>query len=230
MWELMYLCTQLRWVVPLNNARLLSSGLLNLYREMEKKQEHIEALKRAVEEIFGQAISSPTAFARLGDELNAALGESLSMSTLKRVWGYVTGYATVRVSTLNTLACYVGCRDWKDFCETLSSPDVSSFPTGDAIAMSMLAIGDRVEVTWSPGRRIVAQYLGQGRMRVVENMRSKLAAGTTFTCAGMVNGERLTLTQVETPDTDQVQNYVCGKRGGVTARIPPVNGPGLDAH
>jgi len=192
---------------------------------MEKNQEHIDALKRAVEENFGQAISAPTDFSRLRDELTATLGESLSMSTLKRVWGYVMGYATVRENTLNTLARYVGCRDWKEFCETLEQPDVSSFPTSDAIAMSTLAIGDRVEVTWSPGRRIVAQNLGQGRLRVVECLRSKLAVGTTFTCAGMVNGERLTLTQVETPGTEQVLTYVCGKRGGIIAKVLPINDP-----
>jgi hypothetical protein len=91
--------------------------------------------------------------------------------------------------------------------------------------MSTLAIGDRVEVTWSPGRRIVAQNLGQGRLRVVECLRSKLAVGTTFTCAGIVNGERLTLTQVETPGTEQVLTYVCGKRGGIIAKVLPINDP-----
>lgn len=197
---------------------------------MEMMQEQLAALRKAVENRYGQAISSPADFARLGDELTATIGESLSMSTLKRVWGYVSGYASVRMSTLNTLARYVGCRDWLDFCDTLSNPDVSSFPTGDVVALSMLRVGDCVEVKWSPGRRIVVQNLGQGRMRVVESQRSKLTVGTTFTCAGMVNGERLAFTQVETPDTDQVQTYVCGKRGGITAKVLPVNDPGLDAR
>lgn len=201
-----------------------------LCNEMEMAQVHIEDLKQAVEERFGQSINSPTDFARLCDELIATLGESLSMSTMKRVWGYVTGYATVRVSTLNTLARYVGCRDWQDFCNTLTNPDVSSFPISDVVALSTLTIGDRVEVMWSPGRRIVAQYLGQGRMRVVECVRSKLAVGTAFTCAGMLNGERLTLTQVETPGTNQVLTYVCGKRGGINARVLPVNDPEQDAR
>jgi len=197
---------------------------------MELIQEQFAALRQAVENRYGQSISSPADFAHLRDDLTATTGESLSMSTLKRVWGYVSGYASVRMSTLNTLARYAGCRDWQDFCDSLSNPDVSSFPTGDVIALSMLRVGNCVEVKWSPGRRIVVKNLGQGRMRVVESERSKLAVGTMFTCAGMVNGERLILTQVETPETQQVQTYVCGKRGGVTARILPVNDLGQDAR
>ena len=223
----MYLCIQLRQATTQErlNRFDIPLGLHYLCCEMEKKQEHIEALEQ-----FGQSMSSPADFARLCDELTVELGESLSMSTLKRVWGYVKGYATVRVSTLNTLARYVGCRDWKEFCESLSDPDVSSFQLGDVVAISTLTVGDCVEVTWSPGRRIVAQYLGQGRMRVVENERSKLTEGTTFTCAGIVNGERLTLTQVETKGSEQSLAYICGKRGGVTACVLPFNDPEQGAH
>ncbi len=197
---------------------------------MEMEQEHLAALREAVENRYGQSMNSPSDFAGLCDQVALVLGEQISMSTVKRVWGYVTGYATIRVSTLNILSRYAGCRDWRDFCDTLSSPDVSSFPTGDVVALSTLRVGDHVEVTWSPGRRIVAQNLGQGRMRVVESQRSKLAVGTTFSCTGFVNGEQLMLTQVETAGTDHTKTYVCGKRGGVTARILPVIDPGQDAR
>lgn len=198
--------------------------------DMEMIQEQLAALRQAVEDRYGQAINSPSDFAGLRNQVALVLGEQISVSTVKRVWGYVTGYATIRVSTLNILSRYAGCRDWRDFCDTLSSPDVSSFPTGDVVALSTLRVGDCVEVTWSPGRRIVAQYLGQGRMRVIESQRSKLAVGTTFSCNGFVNGEQLILTQVETSSAEQALTYVCGKRGGITARILSVNDPAQDAH
>lgn len=197
---------------------------------MKVTREQMTAIRRVVEDRYGQSISSPTDFAGLCDQLAFALGESLSISTVKRVWGYVSGYSSVRLSTLNVLARYVGCRDWREFCDTLSNTDVSGFPTGDVVALSSLEVGDNVEVKWSPGRRIVAQYLGQGRMRVIESQRSKLAVGTTFSCNGFVNGEQLILTQVETSSAEQALTYVCGKRGGITARILSVNDPAQDAH
>ena len=107
---------------------------------------------------------------------------------------------------------------------------MSSFPTGDVVALSTLRVGDCVEVTWSPGRRIVVQNLGQGRMRVIESQRSKLAVGTAFSCSGFVNGEHLVLTQVETAGSDHSLTYVCGKHGGITARILPVTDPAQDAR
>lgn len=164
-------------------------------------------------------MGSPADFDRLCVQLPAETGESLSVSTVKRIWGYVPGYATVRLSTLNILSQFVGFRDWQDFCQSLIDPDGSSFPDGDVVAMSALQVGDCVEVTWSPGRRIVAQYLGQGRLRVVENLRSRLVVGSTFSCNGIVNGEQLTLTQVELPGADCALTYMCGKHGGVTAHV-----------
>ena len=202
----------------------------NEMSDMEMMQEQMAALRQAVEDRYGQAVSSPADFAGLCDQVALMQGEQISVSTVKRVWGYVTGYATIRVSTLNILSRYAGCRDWRDFCDTLSSPDVSSFPTGDVVALSTLRVGDCVEVTWSPGRRIVVQNLGQGRMRVIESQRSKLAVGTTFSSAGFVNGEQLVLTQVEAAGTDHSLTYVCGKRGGITARILPVTDPAQDAR
>lgn len=195
---------------------------------MEMMQDQLSALRQAVEDRYGQAINSPADFAGLCDQLALVQGEQISVSTLKRIWGYVTGYSTIRVSTLNILSRYTGCRDWRDFCDTLSSPDVSSFPSGDVVAMSTLRVGDLVEVKWAPGRRIVALHLGQGRMRVIESQRSKLAVGTTFTCAGFVNGEQLMLTQVEAAGSDKSLTYTCGKNGGITARLLPAGDPGQD--
>ncbi len=199
-------------------------------RHMENMQEQLAALRHAVEDRYGQSISSPSDFAGLCDHVALVQGEQISLSTVKRLWGYVKGYSTIRASTLNILSRYAGCRDWRDFCDTLSNPDVSLFPTGDVVALSTLKVGDCVEVTWSPGRRIVVQNLGQGRMRVIESQRSKLAVGTTFSCTGFVNGEQLMLTQVETVDSDHSLTYVCGKRGGITACILHVSGPVQDAR
>lgn len=192
---------------------------------MEQYTEYVEALRRAIENKFGQSVSAPSEFERLRDSMFATLGETLSISTIKRVWGYVNGYESVRTSTLNTMARYVGFRDWKEFCETQANPDASTFPLQGVLVISTLAIGDRVEVTWSPGRRIVVQYMGQMRLCVVESERSKLTVGTKFTCSGMVNGERLTVTQVETPGAKQALVYTCGKHGGITARVLPLNAP-----
>ncbi len=67
-------------------------------------QDQLSALRQAVEDRYGQAINSPADFAGLCDQLALVQGEQISVSTLKRIWGYVTGYSTIRVSTLNILS------------------------------------------------------------------------------------------------------------------------------
>ena len=185
---------------------------------MEVSQHQLEALRNAVENRYGQTLNSPHDFMCLGERLQNEGAGSLSVSTIKRLWEYVPGYKTVYVSSLNVLSRYVGCRDWQEFCETLTEADTSDFSLGEVVALSTLKVGDEVEVRWRPGRHIVVKYLGQGRMRVIASERSKLAVGDTFSCSGMVNGEPLVLTQLEHANADQVLTYVCGKLGGITAR------------
>lgn len=185
---------------------------------MKVSQQQLAALRSAVENHYGQTLNTPHDFMCLAGRLRAEGAGSLSMSTIKRLWGYVSGYETVYVSSLNVLSRYVGCRDWQEFCDTLNESDTSDFSLGEVVVLSSLKVGDEVEVRWHPGRRIVAKYMGQGRMRVVVSERSKLAVGDTFSCSGMVNGEQLVLTQLEHAGADQVLTYVCGKRGGITAR------------
>ena len=185
---------------------------------MKVSQQQLAALRSAVENYYGQTLNTPHDFRCLADQLQDEGAGSLSMSTLKRLWGYVSGYETVYVSSLNVLSRFVGCRDWQEFCDTLTETDTSDFSLSEVVALSTLNVGDEVEVRWKPGRRIVVKYLGQGRMRVVLSERSKLAVGDTFSCAGMINGEQLALTQLEHAGADRVTSYICGKCGGITAR------------
>ena len=180
-----------------------------------------KAVARLLEDVkrrYGHEVTGPHDFNELSDDIAAITHERLSVSTLKRLWGYVEGYDTVRLATLGTLARYVGCRDWTDFCDTFNADDGSEWSTEPVIPISTLRPGDRVEITWQPGRRMVVLYLDQGRFRVVERERCKLAVGDSFSCAGMVCGERLVLTQVEHAGNDQVLTYVCGKKDGIQAR------------
>ena len=185
---------------------------------MSVNVEYIEKLREAVAQQYGKSIDSPSEFASLSAAIKDVTQLSLSTSTLERVWGYVKGYKTVRRNTLNVLSRYVGCRDWDEFCGTFSSTSVSDWGTTGTIALSSLNVGDRVEVRWSPGRRIVVRYLGQGKMCVEESIRSKLAVGDTFICAGMVNGDSLVLLQVMHAGKNEVMTYVCGKHGGIMAQ------------
>lgn len=91
-----------------------------IFAYVENRVEHIERLKRAVVAAFGQTLDSPTDYERLSADIQHKTGELISVSTLKRLFGYTKPGTTPRPSTLSVLARYVGCAGWSDFCSGCS--------------------------------------------------------------------------------------------------------------
>jgi hypothetical protein len=54
-------------------------------------------------------------FETLGSRIQETTGVSLSIATLKRIWGKIRYDSKPTPTTLNTLAQYVGYEDWRDF-------------------------------------------------------------------------------------------------------------------
>ena len=80
----------------------------------------LATLIQLIEQTIGRKVKSPKDFTFLANCIFDKMGETLSPSTLKRVWGYMPGYATIRPSTLDLLARFVGYSDWDGFCATLT--------------------------------------------------------------------------------------------------------------
>lgn len=90
---------------------------------VEKKTGHIERLKDAVVAAFGQTLDSPTDYERLSADIQCKTGELISVSTLKRLFGYLKPGTAPRPSTLSVLARYVGSTGWSDFCDKCSKEE-----------------------------------------------------------------------------------------------------------
>ena len=91
---------------------------------MPANPQHIALLRQLVAESADHSIETSTDFIFLSGEIQGRLKETVSTSTLKRIWGYVDGYASIRTVTLDVLARFVGFPDWEtfvtDYCETES--------------------------------------------------------------------------------------------------------------
>lgn len=75
---------------------------------MKTEIQHIEGLKEAVLAKFARTLDAPTDYDALSLDIVNATGESVSASTLKRLFGYDKHATTPRPSTLSALARYVG--------------------------------------------------------------------------------------------------------------------------
>ena len=89
---------------------------------------HIERLKASAKQKVGRQMHTPKDFDYLRDCIYEECHEMVSLSTLKRLWGYDRYEGTPRVSSLNPIARYVGFRDWDDFLHDQSDSDGQEKP------------------------------------------------------------------------------------------------------
>lgn len=206
---------------PQKNRFAISGCLLSLrlkiLKTMPVNPQHITLLRQLVEESADHKIATSTDFIFLSGEIQGRLKETLSVSTLKRIWGYVDGYASVRPSTLDILARFVGFSDWEtfvsDYCE-VESVQSSHRVVSESIYAKDLIVGDRVEIQWNPNRRCMLIYMGDNLFEVSESVNAKLKAGARFLC------QRFTLNQplyVDVLDNEgRTELFVMGNKGGLT--------------
>ena len=90
---------------------------------MEKTTLRIQQLRDAIEQNTGKPPATPKEFDVLAADIYEQLHESVSASTLKRIWGYVGADSTPRNATLNVLAKFVGYNDWHDFCHSMGDEE-----------------------------------------------------------------------------------------------------------
>lgn len=112
---------------------------------MNQSNSHIEECLQLIETKWHRGRRedwSSYDFEKLNTSIFDATGVSLSVSTLKRLFGKVSYPNLPSVHTLNTLARFAGFEDWGDFRQrsALSSPiDASSKPTPDITPHSPIA-------------------------------------------------------------------------------------------
>ena len=78
-----------------------------------------------MENSIPRKIKTPTDFTYLSGIIYERCRETISESTLKRIWGYIDGYDTVRFHTLSILARFVGYNE--SISRRESSQNASSF-------------------------------------------------------------------------------------------------------
>ena len=78
----------------------------------------IKKLLHAIEQQTGLNMQHNHDFVSLSQQIFERLHESISDSTLKRLWGYVDPQnVKPRTNTLNILAVFLGCKDFDTSCK-----------------------------------------------------------------------------------------------------------------
>ena len=176
----------------------------------------IEELKSQVEQKYGRTLSTTTDFEEFSLVLDNTLPQSISASTLKRIWGYVNDRHKTRKYTLDILAQYIGFGNFDKFVSWLktSTKYNSSFFNASQLTSSELHPGELIEIGWSPNRLVTLEYLGDSTFEVKVSRNSKLAIGDRFVTGCFIMHQPLYLPYI-TRNGENTMPFVAGRNGGL---------------
>lgn len=180
----------------------------------------IKCLRSDLEQRVGQQLQSPADFQLLIQQIWEKNHAVLSLSTIKRLWGYVESNGEPRLSTLNTLAKFLDFADWNAYLVALEQRGgtESAMFTGEGIQTADLQVGDKIAVAWQPNRQCTFRYLGDNQFVVEDSKNAKLQQGTTFSAARFMISQPMYLDNILFADGTRT-SYVAGKRNGLTSVI-----------
>lgn len=176
-----------------------------------------DTIKQKIIERFNSPIAYPQQCEALAMAIQEATGQTLGVTTLKRMLGFVKGAAAPRRASLDIIAQYLGYRDYDILAKDLGDDaDISDFEAIESIDSADLEAGERVQITYQPNRRLVLSYLGENKYRVDESQGSKLLGGDIVMIAGFYVGFELLVSDVERGGC-HLGAYQAAKQGGLTS-------------
>ena len=178
----------------------------------------IIALRKDIEQHIGRSLQSPSDFEYLIDRIWQKQHQVFSLSTIKRLWGYVSSNGQPRLSTLNTLSRFLGYDDWNAYLTALEqrTENESDIFKGEGRCTADLSVNDLIRVSWLPNRQCTFRYLGNNRFEVTESIHAKLQVGDTFEAIAFIIGKPMYLDNLKRQD-DTITSYVAGKQNGLTS-------------
>ena len=102
--------------------------------EQDQQEQALAKLRDKIEETIGRKMKTPKDFDFLSEQVFEKLHETVSSTTLKRIWGYLSEASIPRISTLDILSQYVGYTDWASFME--HAPNLALHESQDAETVS----------------------------------------------------------------------------------------------
>lgn len=183
--------------------------------EPDSDMNDLAKLKEDVELKFGREISTPSAFDSLSLEIKKDTGKEVSVSTLKRIWGYVRYDHQPRYEILSILSKYLGFKDWKDYVASNPFLDSSAFLAKNVIESRNLKVGEHVLIGWAPNRNCELKYLGNSLFEVVKALNSKIMDGDTVSCSVMAKGEPLMCSYIKRDGKLMGECYIAAKNRGL---------------
>ena len=158
-----------------------------------------EELLNEVKLATGLKMNQHRDFVALSEIIFKRTHETISPTTLKRLWGVVTDqHCNPSMHTLDLIAESINYKSYQLFCKQCErrnkkGKSQSELFFGSGCYAEDLDVDDEIIVKWLPNRQCVFRYLGNNKFVVLESKNSQLNAGDTFFCEAFIENEVLNL-------------------------------------
>lgn len=180
---------------------------------MDECNGNLKHLLVEVERKFGRQPKTPSDFNELLLLIHASTGRDISLSTVKRMWGYVSYGHQPSLNTLTILAQYVGFKDWDNFCNLRDEKSDSDFIIGDTDINGMLS-GTTVTLKWGCNKSCKLSSVGNKRFVVILAENIKLEPGDELTVDFISIGQPLYMKNI-IRGNKKIPVYIGAKEGGL---------------
>ncbi len=176
-----------------------------------------DKIRQKILEKFDSPLQYPQQCEALALAIQEATGQTLGVTTLKRMLGFVNAPASSRPSSLDILAQYLGYPDYNMLAKDMGEDtEISDFKPVESIDSADLEIGEQIQITYHPNRLIVLTYIGENKYVVDESRGSKLLKGDKLMIAGFYVGFELLISDVERGGC-HLGSYQAAKQSGLTS-------------
>lgn len=151
----------------------------------------------------------------LRNDIEARIGEALSLNTIKRLTGILPYNCEPREVTLDIIARYLGYRDYNQLQLAIQNK-ISDFNTlSSFIDLKSQPLGKEIVIKWNPRRILNIRHLGQGVYRVEQSINSKLLTGDELKLSQIAEGFPFIVKEV-VREGRPIGNYTAAQTEGVS--------------
>lgn len=185
----------------------------------------IERLREIIERALNHKLVTPKDFEMLSKKIFEQQKQTISTTTLKRIWNYLKNeQVKARETTLDILTQFVGYKNWEYFLEYSNQNekiDNEKLIFCTPILPESLHCGQQLQIHWHNHCYCIVKYIGNKKFKVLKSYNSILKENDRFECHFMLNYEPIYLFNIQ-HGTNQINALVIGNNGGVC--ISPYKG------
>ena len=172
-------------------------------------------IKEQIELKLGRNIRYHSDLECLCIEIENETKQKVSLNTLKRLFGFISGVSEPRLYTLDTIALYLGFTNWDVYLLSLDQSGNSGFNSLQEIRIESLPVSSIVEFGYDPDRIVQLKFNGQNQFNVILAKNSKLQENDLVEITHFVLNYPLVILNV-LRDGKCMGRFTAGKVGGLT--------------